>query len=164
MLQKPSSSSSPSSFFCVGHAWCNPKVEHVYYSVPDLFVEVGDELWLSTVFVWSIVLLGERMTCARCKLVRPKWLDDRRKNGLSLVAQQITWAKRDDVTQNTPPLLVFLSAKRHRLDTRLVRRHDVWLVGVAVLLSITHRLTRTLLSFRRKSCARLESCGNFDGP
>ena len=44
---------------------------------------------------------------ARGKLVMAKWLDDRRKNGMRsrLVAQQFNWAKRDDVTQNTPPLV-----------------------------------------------------------
>ena len=44
---------------------------------------------------------------ARGKLVRAKWLDDWGKNGMRsrLVAQQFNWAKRDDVTQNTPPLV-----------------------------------------------------------
>ena len=44
---------------------------------------------------------------ARGKLVMAKWLDDRRKNGMSsrLVAQQFNWAKRDDGTQTTPPLV-----------------------------------------------------------
>ena len=36
-----------------------------------------------------------------------KWLDGWRKNGMRsrLVAQQSSWAKRDDVTQNPPPLV-----------------------------------------------------------
>ena len=43
----------------------------------------------------------------RGKLVRAKWLDGWGKNGMRsrLVAQQFNWAKRDDVTQNTPPLV-----------------------------------------------------------
>ena len=46
-------------------------------------------------------------SAARGKLVRAKWLDDRRKNGMRsrLVAQQFNWAKRDDAAQNTPPLV-----------------------------------------------------------
>ena len=44
---------------------------------------------------------------ARGKLVSVKWLDDWEKNGMRslLVAQQFNWAKRDDVTQNMPPLV-----------------------------------------------------------
>ena len=101
--------------------------------------------------MYDIVARG----AARGKLVRTKWLDDWGKNGMRsrLAAQQFNWAKRDDVAQNTPPRVVSLSAKRRRLDTRSVLGHDVWLVGNAVSLSTTHRLMRTLLSFRRKGCA-----------
>ena len=43
----------------------------------------------------------------RGKLVRANWLDDWGTNGVRsrLVAQQFNWAKRDDATQNTPPLV-----------------------------------------------------------
>ena len=105
---------------------------------------------------------------AQGKSARAKWLNDWGKNGMRsrLVAQQFNWPERNDVKQNTPPLSlhVFLSAKLHRLDTRSVQRRDVWQVGIAVSLSITRRLMRTLLSFRRKSCALVDSCGSFDVP
>ena len=104
--------------------------------------------------MYDIVARG----AARGKLVRAKWLDDWRKNGMRsrLVAQQFTWAKRDDVTQNTPPLVA--------ARPRLVQRRDVWQDGIAVLLSTTRRLMRTLLSSRPKGCAPWHSCGSFDGP
>ena len=59
---------------------------------------------------------------------------------------------------------VSLSAESRRSDTRLVQRRDVWQVGIAVSLSITRHLMRTLLSFRRKGCAPLDLCGSFEGP
>ena len=46
-------------------------------------------------------------SAARGKLVRVTWFDDWRRNGMRsrLVAEQFGWAKRDDETQNTPPLV-----------------------------------------------------------
>ena len=88
---------------------------------------------------------------ARGKLGRAKWLDDWREDG-----QQFNWAKRDDVTQNTPPLVAarLLVSKASSFGRK---------VG-AVSLSTTRRLMRTLLSSRRKGCAPWDSCGSFDGP
>ena len=47
-------------------------------------------------------------------------------------------------TRHLRLLHVFLSAKRHLLDTRSVQRRDVWQVGFAVSLSVTRRLMRKL--------------------
>ena len=51
-------------------------------------------------------------SAARGKFVRVKWFDDWGRNGMRsrLVAQQFDWAKRDDVTQNTPPLVLVSKA------------------------------------------------------
>eukprot|EP00974_Lingulodinium_polyedra_P073026 7067801-Lingulodinium_polyedra.AAC.1 len=45
---------------------------------------------------------------ANGKRVRAKWLDDWGKEGIRsrLVAMELNWVKRDDVQQNTPPLVV----------------------------------------------------------
>ena len=50
--------------------------------------------------------IGAR-SAARGKFVRAKWLGDCGKNGMRprQVAQQFNFAKRDDVTQNTPPVV-----------------------------------------------------------
>ena len=59
----------------------------------------------------EIGLMADHGMCtrsaARGKLVRAKWLDDWGKNGMRsrLVAQQFNWAEREDVTQNTPPVV-----------------------------------------------------------
>ena len=50
-------------------------------------------------------------------------------------------------------LHVFLSARRHRLDTRLVQRRDVWQKENAVSLSTACRWMKTLLSICLKGCA-----------
>ena len=81
---------------------------------------------------------------ARGKLVRAKWLDDWRKNGM----RSRPVARR---TRHLWSLHVFLSARRHRLGRRLVQWSDVWQDGIAVSLSTTRR-------------APWDSCGSFDSP
>ena len=64
----------------------------------------GREIGLMTDHgTYDIVARG----AARGKLVWAKWLDDWKKNGMRsrLVDQPFNWAKRDDVPQNTPPLV-----------------------------------------------------------
>ena len=48
-----------------------------------------------------------------------------------LVAQHFDWSKVD-VTQNTPPLVDDVS-KASSFGHKSLQRHDVWLVGIAVL-------------------------------
>ena len=79
--------------------------------------------------------------------------------------QQFNWAERDDVTQDTPPLVAVrllvskASSFGHTVGPE-ERCLAVWDCSVAF-----HRapLDETLSSSRRKACAAMDSCG-FGGP
>ena len=74
--------------------------------------------------------IGER-GAARGQLVRAKRSVIWRKTGMSsrLVAEQVNWAKRDDVTQNTPPLV----AARHLVSKASSSGHKVGGAGARCL-------------------------------
>ena len=120
--------------------------------------------------VYDIVARGAARGAARGKLGEDQVARRLGKelNEFSLGRSAVSsWAKRDgDDTEHATSGCCTSSCQQSVVVWTSVQRHDVlagWDCSVSFC-PCTASVRTVLLSFRRKSCAPLDSCGNFDGP